>query len=426
MSEPVYQWKRFWYPQGDPADLSDGGYLRDPDISRRFSYAPQPASSEALFEAPCLVLLGEPGIGKSTALKAFQAHTERQIAATDERLLPVNLADCPTDNTLYRKLFDHPILQRWKEESFRLHLFLDSLDETLMPVATVGRMLVDEFQNYRAERLLLRIACRSADWPEVSLGEQLKLQWGKQAVHIYELAPLRRLDVAEAATANGFDREAFLQAIDQADVVPLAIKPITLRSLLDTFRHGGGRFPDTKAELHEKGYCELCKEQNPYRREAGMVGVYTAEQQLSAAKRIAAITIFTKRATIWTDRIHGDVMPEDITVQSLMSSADGQSPFPKPLIEEALSTALFSSRGPGRLGWAHQTYPEYLAVQYLTEHQVTLPQILSFITSGDDYENRIVPQLREVTARLCSVRPDVYEFVLRHDPRYCCGAIYLA
>ena len=46
------------------------------------------------------------------------------------------------------------------------------------------------------------------------------------------LAPLRRVDVIEAARAKGLDANEFLREIDLVEAVPLAIKPITLKFLL--------------------------------------------------------------------------------------------------------------------------------------------------------------------------------------------------
>jgi len=67
-------------------------------------------------------------------------------------------------------------------------------------------------------------------------------------MQVHELLPLRRRDVAEVAKANGVTPERFLAAVEDADVVPLAIKPITLTFLLSSFR-AEGRLPSTQKEL---------------------------------------------------------------------------------------------------------------------------------------------------------------------------------
>jgi hypothetical protein len=333
--------------------------------------------------------------------------------------LLVNFADCPTDTQLYRCLFDDPIFRSWENGTHRLHLFLDSLDESHMGVGTMAKLLARELRRYPAERLFLRIACRSADWLETSLGEPLQQHWGKQNVSIFELAPLRRADVAIAATENDLDLDIFLQAIDHADAVPFAIKPITLRFLLNLFQHEE-RFPATQSQLYEAGCLQLCEEQNPYRREAQQLGNYTAEQRLTAAERIAAVTIFAHRTAIWTDVVRGDILDEakDVTIRMLANENGDDQLFAEPAIREALfSTALFSSRGPHRLGWTHQTYAEYLAARHLVRHNLAFPQIMSLISHRDGSGSKIVPQLRDVAAWLANMRPDIFDAILQHDPQ---------
>jgi hypothetical protein len=45
-------------------------------------------------------------------------------------------------------------------------------------------------------------------------------------------------------------------------------------------------------------------------------------------------------------------------------------------VREVLDTGLFSSRGGVRLGWAHQSYAEFLAALYLVEKNVVISQHL--------------------------------------------------
>ena len=65
--DSAYPWLRFWVSRDGTIDLSDAGFLQDPlDWLDR----PQgPAPLAALQHWRALVLLGEPGIGKSTTLK---------------------------------------------------------------------------------------------------------------------------------------------------------------------------------------------------------------------------------------------------------------------------------------------------------------------------------------------------------------------
>jgi hypothetical protein len=79
-----YDWQRFWYPRENtsemsstgPPDLSDGGYLRDPERLVFPYYASSVVTWDQIKDTPCLVLLGEPGSGKSHALRKMAETTE--------------------------------------------------------------------------------------------------------------------------------------------------------------------------------------------------------------------------------------------------------------------------------------------------------------------------------------------------------------
>jgi predicted NACHT family NTPase len=135
---------------------------------------------------------------------------------------------------LVHRLFESEEFASWQNGNYRLHIFLDSLDECL--VRTISKLLIRElkFRKCPADRLNLRIACRTNKWI-ASLENDLRQFWGKDAVGVYELAPLRRVDIIEAIRAKGIDIKGFLCEIDRVEAVPLAIKPITLEFLLNTF-----------------------------------------------------------------------------------------------------------------------------------------------------------------------------------------------
>lgn len=108
------------------------------------------------------------------------------------------------------------------------------------------------------------------------------------------------------------------------------------------------------------------------------------------AARIAAITVFANRYAVWTAVDQGDVPTEDVTIRELNGGREqvqgNEFEVGEDAIKEALGTGLFSSRGLNRLGWAHQTYAEFLAVHYLVQHQMTLAQMMNLIVHPGDPE----------------------------------------
>lgn len=402
--------------------LADGGYLFDPESEWGHSYNPDLVTFAAIAKSPCLVLLGEPGIGKTYAIEAERNNLIKKIHQEGGQTFLMNLRSYRSDDRLVRDLFDSTHFNSWRNGTHHLHIFLDSLDECLLRVDTIATLLVDELNKYRNEvaRLYLRIACRTAVWPKV-LEEGLEQLWGENSVGVYELVPLRRVDVREAANANGLDSDAFLQEVNTKKAVPLAIKPITLKFILNTYRRTGQFSPDQRLhELYLEGCRLLCEEINQGRRDSRLVGDFNVEQRLIVAARIAAVTIFANRLAIWTEVDLGDVPDEDVLLKTLCwgsESINGREfQVSEAAVRETLDTGLFSARGLNRMGWAHQTYAEFLAAWYVKQHQMTLPQVMSLIVHPDDPDSRIVPQLHETVAWLSGIVPEVSQKVIKTDP----------
>jgi len=339
-----YNWKRFWGPRTGQMNLADGGYLPDPDGEWTRFYNPDLVPFESIAEVQCLGLLGEPGIGKSFALAAERAAVEARIRAQGGEVIWMDLREYGSEDRLVRDLFDSPTYTAWAQGGHYLHVFLDSLDECLVRVSTVAGILASKLRECPRERLHLRIACRTADWPS-SLESALVGYWGEQAVRVYELAPLRRVDVIEAAGANGLSTDTFIQAIDRAGAVPLATRPITLQFLLNAFSRSG-KLPSKQTELYMEGCWLLCEEANEERRDAGLTGDLSAEQRLAVAGRVAVATVFANRAGVWVGVDRGDVPEDDVRVAELsggtVNVGGDRFSATEAAVRETLGTGLFS------------------------------------------------------------------------------------
>ncbi|MBI4319905.1 MAG: hypothetical protein HY675_15560 [Chloroflexi bacterium] len=351
-------------------------------------------------------------------MRMERALIDSQVAEAGGQTLWIDLRAFQTDGRLCQELFGNEAFRAWVEGSHQLHLFLDSLDECLLRISTLAVLLVDELRKYPLERLWIRIACRTADWPSV-LENGLKHLWASDALQVYELAPLRELDVVEAARANALNYDAFLGEVARMEVAPLAIKPVTLQFLLNTYRKTGS-FPQTQTDLYLDGCRLLCEETNDSRRASRLTGTLSGEQRLEVASRTAAITMFANRFAIWTAADRGDVPDEDVTNESLCGLAEvahgNEFPVDEAAVRDAIATGLFSSRGPSRMGWAHQTYAEFLAARYLVQRGMTIPQIISLIRHPGDAEGKLIPQLHETSGWLATMVPDIFRQVMTFDP----------
>ena len=59
IAKPLYDWQRFWIARTGTLDLSDGGFLADPNSPLRRSLPATPATLTGLAKYRALVLLGE-------------------------------------------------------------------------------------------------------------------------------------------------------------------------------------------------------------------------------------------------------------------------------------------------------------------------------------------------------------------------------
>ena len=169
MVPPVYPWKRFWYPREGQASLADGGFLLDPDSEYAKYYTTDVVPFDSIRDTQCLVFLGEPGIGKSTALKTEFESVGRAIFGSGDRALWFDLRDFSSDERLERKILECEQIQAWLGTQGMLHLFLDSFDEGLLEIHNISRVLLSVLESLPSERLRLRVASRPLDW-QATLG----------------------------------------------------------------------------------------------------------------------------------------------------------------------------------------------------------------------------------------------------------------
>jgi predicted NACHT family NTPase len=362
--------------------------------------------------------LGEPGIGKSRTIGSERAALAEQLKSESENTFLFDLRAYRSEDRLVRALFESAEFTEWRNGSHRLHLFLDSLDECLLRIDTVAGMLVEELKKYPVERLSLRVACRTAEWPDL-LEDGLREIWGDENFKVFELVQLRREDVAHAAQAEGLNSDSFLEEVETRSVGPLAAKPVTLKFLLNLFKRHS-RLPSTQAELYENGCRILCEEENESRLSSGLRGSLSATEKMAVAGRIAAVMTLANRAAVWTANDLGESAEEDVIIRELAGwdeEIGGRTiEVTEDAVRKTLTTGLFNLRGAHRLGWAHQTYAEYLTAWYLRRVGLGDDRIMELLTHKGDPTGKLAPQLHETAAWAASSSPELFRKIIEVDP----------
>jgi len=103
VSDDLFPWKRFWYPRSGQVSLADDGFLIDPDSESAHYFQSDAIAFEALDTKPCLVFLGEQGIGKSNALWAEYELIKEWSAGNGDLALWFDLETIPQTTGLNGK-----------------------------------------------------------------------------------------------------------------------------------------------------------------------------------------------------------------------------------------------------------------------------------------------------------------------------------
>ncbi len=410
----LYNWKRFWYPLESEFKLTDFGFLSDPESEFGRITNPDAASLDSLSTIQCLILLGEPGIGKSNSLKKECEDFQLKAKENGDYVILLDLAGYSSEERLIRMLFDNLEFKNWINSKNKIYIFLDSLDECTIPLKSISSILVEELKEHSSDQLYLRIACRFLEWEDF-IEADFKNIWKEENIKKYQLAPLRRKDVSTAAETNSIDSSKFLEQIIEKEIIPFAIKPVTLKFLINTYLVDGN-FPQSQIELYKKGCQLLCTEINPNRRILNKGKINSPDQRLIIAARIATIMLFTNRNIIYKDIQYGKTSENEITISELTGNKEtinGNSfSINEDEIREALSTALFIEYDPQRIGWAHQTYSEFLAAWYLIDRTMSFDQIQSLILHED---GKLIPQFYETAAWLAGMEENAFKLIFESD-----------
>lgn len=390
---------RFFRSLEVPPASGDGGFLPDVETEIGRAFAKESRRLEDLLGYRCLVILGEPGIGKSTVME------ERK------KLLPADAAFHDLRFELPRNVLASEALQRWQTGAAPLHLVIDSLDESSDP--HFPNQLFGALRTGPAETLSLEVACRTGEWPPI-LRQRLPEVFDPASIGYFQVEPLRRRDVRDICRARGLDGTRFLDLVSERDLQPLARSPLTLGLLLDLFAQSE-MLPRRLRELYEQACLLLCDERSPSRQSAGTVGTLTPHERLDVGSTLAAASAFSRRPVLVMES-SGLSHAGLVSVDDVLRTTGAQC-GPRVAAREVLGSGLFASRGAGRWGWSHQTYAEYLAARWAMSARLNAHQLRQLLLHHENVDT-LVPQLLGVAAWLAAFSPEVVALLAEHAPEF--------
>ncbi|WP_143437062.1 NACHT domain-containing protein [Hymenobacter mucosus] len=428
-----YSWQRRWLPltaeqanENYPYEFESSGYAVATKLGPGLTSVPVGTPLDELRDGPqCVILLGEPGIGKSNEWQKQQDAIGREC-----NHLFLNLGSFTSEETLYREIIDSPEVSAWKTANYEytLTIWFDSLDEGLLHISRLQEGIIRILRRLPTERLRLRITCRNAIWPS-AFSESLHRLWGmpahptREQFSIMLLGPLTQQQIMLAAEQEGFDSELFLRAIAQVEAQPLASSPVTLQLLIKLFRvhQPGFGISDTdgRAGLYELGCRELCEGPDRGREEKHR---HDSRERLLLAGYLAFLAVFSNRRQIHIDPVSGVLGSNELDPHAAGAGQTTewkgiQATISPARIRDLLAnTALFTDLGNGCMVWTHQSYAEFLAAWYLNLTGITTGNLRALFRSSADPQGGIVPALRETAAWLAEIQPVFWQELLELDP----------
>jgi hypothetical protein len=273
--------------------------------------APQDVRISALRELPFVVIVGEPGIGKSTVLKQERDCTGGQLVTAAE--LVSGLVDL-TDSSV----------------------FIDALDEyrsegsTLEKVRALGKLLKD------AKLLRWRISCRSEDWHAGPDLEAIRHSTHGQHIVVAQLLPLSLDEAARVlASFKVSDPHLFIKQATSLGAAAFLRAPLSLKLLHKAVEHGD--WPKSRHELYGSAVLRLLEEGSSTHQ---VLRRYSTHDLLRAAEKTCLIMLLAgKRGICRTGDVLSSSVPRDPYLRASELDIDPA------LLAEMLDTSLFASEG---------------------------------------------------------------------------------
>ena len=332
------------------------------------------------------VLLGDPGLGKSTAF-----HSEQR--AQGETSIVLDARDF-----LVADLEQH---QEWHGKT----LFIDGLDEVRVGSANV-RTALDEIRR-RLDALgrpRFRISCREADW--LGDNDQNRLEFVSQdsTVRILRLDPLSDAEIEQilAGHPSVSDPRSFIDTARQRGVSALLANPQTLNMLAEVVG-GGEQWPDSRLDTFDRACRIMAKETN----EKHVIGSSQPplNEILYAAGHLSAAQLITGSAGFSLDPEDSDHLP-----------LDGFGDMHMNVAKAAVTTRLFRSVGERRFATIHRHIAEFLGAHYLAgciNNGLSARRIISLISGADGI---VVTEMRGLSGWLAALCPQSRDLLTVRDP----------
>lgn len=333
---------------------------------------------EDFFHHHVLVVLGEPGLGKTTSFKEAAGHEQ---------------------NTAFVRIGE--FLNGPIEHLRGKVLYLDGLDEQRGRINGIDVMdaLIGRLRSIDCPKV--RISCRTADWHgENDLKVLFSVSPATEGIVELALEPLTEEDMRSFIEDAG----DFVEGARRNKLDEFLKNPQTFLLLHDYYRKVNG-WPANRTELLD-GACKVLL-QEPNENHASIVDDWVKDRELEQSSAyICAACLLSNVAGVSLSRHHADksfpaIQELDDNIFSLKAVS---------------SRRIFKPAGTKRVEPKHRMIAEYMAAKFLANRVragLSLGRVLALLTGID---GQIPADLRGVYAWLVSMLSGMADRILAHDP----------
>jgi len=334
-----------------------------------------------------LVVLGEPGIGKTDLTKSLAARLQAA-------LVPAAV------------FIKHPDPQSLVGVNSRPLIIIDGLDEV---TASSGSTAVQEVLG----RLLaignpkFVIACRAADWNGANSRHLIKQFYGADAktLHLEALTKEEGVALLSALHSN-IDAKAVLDDLDGRGLADLVGNPLTLK-LIGEVAARRAKLPESKVALLDEACTILVQEENAGH-QTGPANTTPSDELLLSAGAVSACILLAGARGIWKGPPK-DAPTGFLPISKVIGLPDADQ------AEHVLKTRLFGTAGEDRHIPVHRVIAEFLAAKWLAA-RLSAGASRRRLTQLLQHGNGVPTNLRGLHAWLAYFyRPLTTEFIAR-DP----------
>ena len=363
------------------------------DLSRTFAPVPQKAGAEEsalqsyashsnwlwrrnaltwdeLLKHTLVVLLGEPGSGKS-----YELQNQATLSSPDCSRFYFRLDELAASGEQFHLGDDDARrVAEWRESDAKAVFFLDSVDEAKIRQATDFYRALDRFLELVGRRNLARativISSRITEWLPTTDGHEVRVRFPRQSSgtenerkkgqseepypFVVQLLPLDEAAVKSYAIARGItDTQHFLEELERAHAWELARRPADVNDLLAFWRESGGLGTLTQI------LAFVCESQLKKTSDRERSEVLALERAQSGAECLAATTILCRRFIF---QIPGEANPAEQAIDALACLPPD---WRNEEVRALLNHAVFDGASYGHIRFHHRRLSEFLAGRWV-------------------------------------------------------------